>query len=118
MTKKTEILLALLRLEVTLNRIESFLVSQRKEEFKQMAVLDDQIQALQTKVAANTDATNSAKVLIAGIPQMILDAATKAQAAGATPTQLQAFTDLGAALQSNTDGLAAAVVAGTPAASV
>jgi hypothetical protein len=81
-----------------------------------MSVLDDKITALQADVAAETSVNQSAITLIQGIPQMIADAVAAAQAQGATPAQLQAFTDLQTALEANTSSLSAAVTAGTPAA--
>jgi len=80
-----------------------------------MAALDDQISALTEQVKANTDVENSALVLIQGFSARLAAAVAAAQAAGATPAQLQALTDLGTAIKSSDDTLAAAVVANTPA---
>jgi hypothetical protein len=78
--------------------------------------LDAAIADLQTKVAANTSAAQSADTLITGIPALISDAVGKAVAAGASPAQLAAVTALGDAIAANTSGLAGAVTANTPAA--
>jgi len=78
--------------------------------------LDAQITALAQDVANETAADQSAITLIKGIPGLIAAAIAKAQAAGATPAQLQAISDLGQALTSNASQLGAAVVANTPAA--
>ena len=83
---------------------------------KQMSKLDDQITALTAQVAANTDVENSALVLIQGFSARLDAAVASAQAAGATPAQLQALTDLGTAITASDDSLAAAVQANTPAA--
>ena len=82
-----------------------------------MPTVDEVIAALTPRVKANTDAEDSATLLIQGIPAMIQAAVDKATAAGPlTPAQVQAFTDLQTSLQTHADSLAAAVVAGTPAA--
>jgi hypothetical protein len=83
---------------------------------KHMAALDDQITALTAQVKANTDVENSALVLIQGFSARLAAAIAAAGAAGATPAQLQALTDLGTAIKTGDDELAAAVVANTPAA--
>jgi uncharacterized coiled-coil protein SlyX len=80
---------------------------------KQMSKLDDQISALTAQVQANTDVENSALVLIQGFSARLDAAVAAAQAAGATPTQLQALTDLGTAIKTSDDSLAAAVAANT-----
>jgi hypothetical protein len=81
-----------------------------------MAALDDQITALTAQVKANTDVENSALVLIQGFSARLDAAVAAALAAGATPAQLQALTDLGTAIKTSDDALAAAVTANTPAA--
>ncbi len=81
-----------------------------------MSKLDDTITALTSQVAANKNAEQSALKLIQAIPGLITTAVAAAQAAGATPAQLQSFTDLTASLKANDDELAAAVIANTPAA--
>jgi len=79
-----------------------------------MAALDDKISALQAEVASNTTVEKSALVLIQGFSARLDAAVAAAQAAGASPAQLQSLTDLSTALKSNDDELAAAVVANTP----
>ena len=66
-----------------------------------MAQLDD----LETKVAANTDVTQSAVILLKGLHDELI-------AAGTDPVKLKA---LGDKLQSNTDTLAQAVAENTDA---
>ena len=78
-----------------------------------MAALDDQITALTAQVAANTDVVNSALVLIQGFSARLAAAVAAASAAGATPAQLKALTDLGTAIKASDDSLAAAVAANT-----
>jgi hypothetical protein len=78
-------------------------------------VLDDELNALAAQVKANTDAEDSATAVLNQIPTMIQAAVAKALAAGATPAQLQAITDLQTALKAHADTLSAAVVANTPA---
>ena len=81
-----------------------------------MSQLDDAIAALTTEVTNETTVEKSALALIQGIPAMIATAVSAALAAGATPAQLKAVTDLQATLAANDTELSAAVVAGTPAA--
>lgn len=81
-----------------------------------MAVLDDKLAALQAEVTRNTTVEKSALALLQGIPALITAAVNAALAAGATPAQLQAITDLSTSLATNDDELAAAVAANTPAA--
>jgi hypothetical protein len=83
---------------------------------KHMAALDDNISALTAQVKANTNVQNSALVLIQGFSARLDAAVATASAAGATPAQLQALTDLGNAIKTSDDSLAAAVVANTPGA--
>jgi uncharacterized protein (DUF3084 family) len=79
--------------------------------------LDTSITALQAAVTAEETEEQSAIVLLNGIPQLIASAVAQAQAAGATPAELSSLTDLQTAITQNTAGLAAAVVANTPATS-
>jgi hypothetical protein len=81
-----------------------------------MAALDDALTALATQVKTNTDAEDSAVIVLNGIPAQIAKAVAAATAAGATPAQLKSITDLGTALASHAAPLAAAIVANTPAA--
>lgn len=78
-----------------------------------MSQLDDQISALTAQVKANTDVENSALVLIQGFSARLAAAIAAATAAGATPAQLQALTDLGTTIKASDDALAAAVAANT-----
>lgn len=79
--------------------------------------LQTSIDGLIAKVAAQTELDTSAATMIEGIPQLIAAAVAAATAAGATPAQLQAITDLGTRLDAASAPLAAAITANTPAAS-
>jgi hypothetical protein len=106
-------------IQKALNTIQGQLQQILSGETKIMATgtsLDAQIEALRQDVKSETDADQSAITLIQGIPELITAAVAKAQAAGATPAQLQAISDLGKALTSNASQLGAAVVANTSAA--
>lgn len=87
-----------------------------KSEEVTMAQIDDDIVALTAKVQAESDVVTSAVTLLNGVPAMIADAVATALAAGATPAQLQALTDLATAVDAQTTTLANAVAANTPAA--
>ena len=75
--------------------------------------LDDSIKDLTGKVAAETSVDASAVAALNGIAQLLKDALAAAAAAGATPVQLQALTDLSTTMTTNRDALAAAVTANT-----
>ena len=79
--------------------------------------LDQQIADLAAEVTQSTTVKNSVLALIQGIPALIAAAVVKATAAGATPAQLQAISDLQDSLANNDTVMAAAVVANTSAAS-
>ncbi len=96
-------------------KLDTVIAMLQKEKIA-MSKLDDQIAALTAKVAALKTVEDSAVTLITGIPAMIAKAVSDALAAGATPEQLQAITDLGAALDANAAPLAAALAQNTPAA--
>lgn len=76
--------------------------------------LDAEIAALTAQVTANTTAEGSALVLLNGIPAMIAAAVAAAQAAGATPDELAAITNLQTTLAASAAPLAAAVTSNTP----
>jgi hypothetical protein len=78
--------------------------------------IDTAITNLTAQVAADTSATSAATTMINGFAAQLAAAVAAAQNAGATPAQLQSFTDLGAAVQANADALSAAVTQNTPAA--
>jgi uncharacterized coiled-coil protein SlyX len=80
---------------------------------RKMAELDDKIAALTADVAALTTVVESADAALNGIGDMIATAVAQALAAGATPAQLQALTDLESTLTATTASLAAAVAANT-----
>lgn len=75
-----------------------------------------EITKLQADVAAASTVEDSAVALISGFSAQLQAAVAAAQAAGATPDQLQSLNDLGAAISGKTDALSAAVVSQTPAA--
>lgn len=81
-----------------------------------MSQMDDEIVDLQTKVAANGSVIDSAVIALNGIGAMIQTAVDAALAAGATPAQLQAVTDVSNAVQAKSTELAAAIPQGTPSA--
>ncbi len=75
--------------------------------------LQDEIDALKTEVANNTSVEQSAAALIKGFSAQLAAAVAAAQAAGATPEQLQSLTDLSTTLTANDADLSAAVAANT-----
>ena len=76
----------------------------------------EQIAALTAEVTRATTVEKSAELLIAGIQARVEAAVTAAIANGATAEELQPVSDLGKSLDTETDALAAAVGANTPAA--
>lgn len=80
-----------------------------------MSAIDDSIKTLTDTVAAQTTVDASAVAALSGLAKMLADALGAAAAAGATPAQLQALTDLSASISANNAGLATAVAANTPA---
>ena len=75
------------------------------------AELQNVIDDLTAKVGALKTAADAAEAALIAVPQRIADAVAAAQAAGATPEQLQALTDLAATLNSETGELTAALAA-------
>lgn len=86
------------------------------QEASKMSQMDDAIAKLQADVAALTAVDQSAITLINGFAAQLAAAVAAAQAAGATPAQLQALSDLSAAIEAQDTALQAAVTANTPAA--
>lgn len=76
----------------------------------------EQIAALTAAVNKATTVEKSAEALINGFGDRLTAAVNEALANGATPEELQPLTDLGTALDAESDALAAAVQANTPAA--
>lgn len=76
----------------------------------------EQIAQLTAQVNKANTVEKSAQTLIEGIKARIDAAVAAALAAGATAEQLQPLSDLGIALDTESDSLAAAVQANTPAA--
>lgn len=80
----------------------------------EIMALADNITQLQADVAQLTTVDASAEALINGFAAQLVAAVAAAQAAGASPAQLQALTDLSTAIETQSSGLAAAVSANTP----
>lgn len=93
-------------------KLDLVIASQKRIEAK-MADIASILTDLQTKVAAEITVDNSAITLINGIPALIAAAVANA---GLTPTQAQAFTDLGNQIAASSGSLGAAVTANTPTA--
>lgn len=74
------------------------------------------LDALSAQISKATDVETSAEALITGISQRIADAVSAAIANGATADQLKPVSDLGTALDAESDKLQAAITANTPAA--
>jgi hypothetical protein len=78
--------------------------------------VQEEIDALTAQITRATTVDKSAELLITGI-QARIDAAVKAALAnGATAAQLLPISDLGAALDAESNALSAAITANTPAA--
>lgn len=88
-----------------LKHIERLLLALRKFERKGGKKMTKELDDLQTSVAHNTDVEESAITLIQGLAAQIA-------AAGTDPVALQALTD---SLNAESEKLAAAVAANTPA---
>src|SRR5664279_4106274 len=81
---------------------------------KLMSQMDDELATLTTKVTNITTVKDSVLALIKGIPALIQSAVDSALAAGATPDQLKAVTDLGNTIDEDATELTAAVQANVP----
>lgn len=81
-----------------------------------MSDMDDRLAQLTTDTAALSGVVDSAVKALNGVQQMVADAVAQALAAGATPAELQAISDVDTALKAKSAALAAAIPAGTPAA--
>lgn len=101
----------------TLHHDTARIVALVTEGNAKMSDMDDRIAALTASSGRLTGLVESAISVINGINQMVKDAVDAALAAGATPAQLQAVTDVTTGLDQEGDKLAAAIPAGTPAAS-
>lgn len=80
-----------------------------------MSQADTKIQTLKDDVAKLTTVVASATTMIGGFQAQLAAAVQAALDAGATPAELQSLTDLHTAISAQSDGLAAAVAANTPA---
>lgn len=78
-----------------------------------MPTAKEEIAALTAQVNKATTVEKSAEVLINGFAQRLTDAVQAALANGATAEELQPLADLGVALDTESDALAAAVQANT-----
>lgn len=76
----------------------------------------EEIAALTIQVTRATTVEKSAETLIGGFQQRLTDAIAAATANGATAEELQPLSDLGAALDAESDALQAAIAANTTAA--
>lgn len=76
----------------------------------------EQITALTQQVTKATTVEKSAEVFINGVGTLISNAVAAALANGVTAEQLQPLTDLGTALDTESDALTASITANTPAA--
>jgi len=110
-------------LTITVNHVVSvdcelydLIHSIKKDIAHMVTTVQEAVDDLTAKVARLTTVDESAVALIKGFPALIAAAVAAAQAAGATPAQLQAFTDLSQKITEDTDVLAGAVTEGTPAA--
>lgn len=78
--------------------------------------LDTLLAQATTDAANNANVVDSAIIIINGIQAGIDAAVATALAAGATPAELQAITDLNTKIESETASLSAAVASRTPVA--
>lgn len=90
------------------------LQSEIKEMVSKFASVTDALTGLTADVAAEKTVVASAVTLITGIPGLIQAAIATALAAGATPDQLQSFSDLSDQIEGDSTGLQGAVTANTP----
>jgi hypothetical protein len=90
------------------------LIEMEKRLNKIMSQMDDELATLTTKVTNITTVKDSVLALIKGIPALIQSAVDSALAAGATPDQLKAVTDLGNTIDEDATELTAAVQANVP----
>jgi hypothetical protein len=95
------------------SRLTDAVIALQQEIIIMAENLQTLIDQLRQDVAAQADVQKSAETLIAGIPQLIQDAISKAQSAGATDEQLQALHDLDQQIQSQSKALSDAVTANT-----
>lgn len=102
-----QVLAALTDLATRITKMEGTLV-------KTMNNIDTAIAALTVQVQNNTTVDTSVVTFINGIPALIAAAVANAVNAGATPAQVQAFTDLGTSIQTSSDSVVAAIKANTP----
>ncbi len=77
------------------------------------ATMQTAIDSLTQQVAAETTVNASAVTLINGFAARLQTAIDAATAAGASPAQVQALTDLAASVETNTASLSAAVASNT-----
>lgn len=80
-----------------------------------MTKFDDLLARLKTDELVLADATAKTVALLDDLSAKLAAAIAALAAAGVTPEQMQALTDLSTALEADTGNLAAAVTADTPA---
>ena len=103
-------------MQAQLNRIETAITKLSTQEHKDMTVTSAALDALSTTVTANTSAIASAEATMSGLATALAAAIANAAANGATPAQLAQIQAMQTSLQNDDAGLAAAIVANTPAA--
>jgi hypothetical protein len=95
------------------NQLSNIVTILKRIETK-MSLLDDKLNAVIANVTDENTVIDGAITFINSVPGLIQTAVTAALAAGATPAQLQAVTDLGTAITNKSSALKTALVAGTP----
>lgn len=85
-------------------------IEQLEQQGCKMSEIDDKVTALQDSASRIESAEDSVKAFVSGLPAVIQAAIDAAGAKGATPEQLQAFTDLNARLSKDADDIVAALV--------
>ena len=99
------------KLALALNLPSAFSRIQENQNMPDLQAIVDDITAKWNDLKALVDQAESA---LAAVPQRIADAVAAAQAAGATPEQLQALTDLSAAMSTEAGELTSAIASQAP----
>lgn len=109
----TDVLIAAFALVIVVCGVEAYFYWRVSKELTKMnanfQTVADALSALQSDVANESTVIDGAIVLINGIPALIQNAVQQALAAGASPSQLQAFHDLGDTITAKANALASAV---------
>lgn len=104
------------RTAAALDQITSLLQTLIKDSHVMANALDTELATLQASLATLTSAVAANNAILTGIPAQIAAAVAAATAAGATPDELQAVTDLNTALQAQISSLTSADTAAAPGA--